>query len=93
MFSDTTQRDAMSLPPTARTAAETLCDRISISDDICQVINVYYDSCVPCVHAKNTNLWRLPEHALTYLAQADTIPHRAEGEAALLEFSGPWDCP
>jgi SAM-dependent methyltransferase len=28
----------------------------------------------------------VPEHALTYLAQADTIPHRAEGEAALLEF-------
>ena len=38
------------------------------------------------VHAKDTNLWRLPEHALAYLDQADAIPHRAEGEAALLEF-------
>jgi tRNA (cmo5U34)-methyltransferase len=41
---------------------------------------------VPYIHAKTSNLWRLPEHALAYLAQADAIPHRAEGEAALLEF-------
>jgi tRNA (cmo5U34)-methyltransferase len=41
------------------------------------------------VHAKDSNLWRLPEHALTYLAQADAIPHRAEGEAALLELIPP----
>ncbi|PYR46741.1 MAG: methyltransferase [Acidobacteria bacterium] len=41
------------------------------------------------VHAKNSNLWQLPEHALTYLAQADAIPHRAEGEAVLLEFLPP----
>ena len=36
-------------------------------------------------HGKETNLWRLPEHAIAYLAQADAIPHRTEGEAALLE--------
>src|SRR5262245_16715192 len=40
----------------------------------------------PYVHARSSNLWQLPEHALTYLAQADAIPHRAEGEAVLLEF-------
>jgi tRNA (cmo5U34)-methyltransferase len=45
------------------------------------------------VHArKNSNLWQLPEHALTYLAQADAIPHRAEGEAVLLEFLPPRLC-
>jgi tRNA (cmo5U34)-methyltransferase len=36
--------------------------------------------------AANVNLWSTPEHALEYLAKADTIPHRTEGEAALLEF-------
>src|SRR5262245_48223656 len=36
-------------------------------------------------HAKPTNLWRLPDHALAYLEQADAIPHRTEGEAALIE--------
>jgi SAM-dependent methyltransferase len=41
---------------------------------------------MPYVHAKNSNLWNLPEHALAYLEQADAIPHRAEGEAALLEI-------
>jgi len=37
----------------------------------------------------NSNLWNVPEHALAYLQQADAIPHRAEGEAAVLEFLPP----
>jgi tRNA (cmo5U34)-methyltransferase len=32
------------------------------------------------------NLWTSVEHAHEYLERADTIPHRGEGEAALLEF-------
>src|SRR5713101_8158917 len=32
------------------------------------------------------NLWSSPEHALEYLRRADLIPHRVEGESALLEF-------
>jgi tRNA (cmo5U34)-methyltransferase len=32
------------------------------------------------------NLWTSVEHALEYLARADSIPHRTEGESALLEF-------
>jgi hypothetical protein len=50
---------------------------------ICIIIAV-----MPYVHAKSSNLWNLPEHALAYLEQADAIPHRAEGEAALLEDTG-----
>ena len=34
----------------------------------------------------NINLWTTAEHALEYLRRADSIPHRVEGEAALLEF-------
>lgn len=33
----------------------------------------------------SVNKWRSVEHALAYLQRADSIPHRVEGEAALLE--------
>ena len=32
------------------------------------------------------NLWDSAEHALDYLRRADSIPHRVEGEATLLDF-------
>jgi SAM-dependent methyltransferase len=32
------------------------------------------------------NLWTSAEHAREYLLRADSIPHRTEGEATLLEF-------
>lgn len=35
---------------------------------------------------RDVNLWPSAEHALDYLRRADSIPHRVEGEAALLEF-------
>src|SRR5207248_9992307 len=35
------------------------------------------------------NLWSSAEHALEYLRRADSIPHRVEGEATLLEFVPP----
>jgi len=34
----------------------------------------------------NVNLWPSAQHATEYLQRADSIPHRREGEAALLEF-------
>lgn len=36
--------------------------------------------------AVEVNLWTSAEHALEYLGRADQIPHRVEGEAALLEL-------
>jgi SAM-dependent methyltransferase len=35
--------------------------------------------------APTVNLWQSPDHALEYLAKADTIPHRTDGERVLLE--------
>ena len=34
----------------------------------------------------DVNLWGSAAHALEYLARADSIPHRSEGERTLLEF-------
>jgi tRNA (cmo5U34)-methyltransferase len=34
----------------------------------------------------DVNLWSTAEHALEYLRRADSIPHRVEGEATLLEL-------
>jgi tRNA (cmo5U34)-methyltransferase len=34
----------------------------------------------------SVNLWSRTDHALDYLERADSIPHRTEGESALLEF-------
>jgi tRNA (cmo5U34)-methyltransferase len=34
----------------------------------------------------SVNLWSRSDHALDYLERADSIPHRTEGEATLLEF-------
>lgn len=37
-------------------------------------------------HFTNGNPWASSEHARQYLRRADSIPHRLEGEASLLEF-------
>jgi tRNA (cmo5U34)-methyltransferase len=34
----------------------------------------------------SVNLWTSTEHAVDYLGRADSLPHRVEGEATLLEF-------
>ena len=34
----------------------------------------------------DVNPWSSSSHALAYLARADSIPHRSEGERTLLEF-------
>ena len=39
----------------------------------------------------NVNLWSSTQHALDYLKQADSIPHRTEGEAVLLDCVPAWD--
>ncbi len=36
-------------------------------------------------YLESMNLWTSAEHALEYLRRADSIPHRTEGEAMLLE--------
>jgi tRNA (cmo5U34)-methyltransferase len=40
----------------------------------------------PMASSSAVNLWPSAEHALEYLRRADSIPHRVEGEATLLEF-------
>ena len=42
-------------------------------------------ACSSAVAASDINLWDTPEHALDYLKRADSIPHRTEGEAVLLD--------
>jgi len=41
------------------------------------------------IATKPVNLWTSTEHAREYLERADSISHRGEGEAALLEFVPP----
>ncbi len=36
--------------------------------------------------SQGINLWSTAEHSLEYLRRADSIPHRVEGESALIEF-------
>lgn len=36
--------------------------------------------------SEGVNLWSTAAHSLDYLRRADSIPHRSEGESALIEF-------
>jgi tRNA (cmo5U34)-methyltransferase len=40
----------------------------------------------PLQSGSDVNLWSTAEHSKDYLKRADSIPHRREGEATLLEF-------
>ena len=40
----------------------------------------------PLSSGPDVNLWSIPEHSKGYLERADSIPHRREGEATVLEF-------
>lgn len=37
------------------------------------------------MNTRHINLWTSTDHALSYLATSDTIPHRTEGESVLLD--------
>ena len=41
---------------------------------------------MPSSGPADVNLWSSTQHAQEYLERADSIPHRREGEAALMEF-------
>jgi tRNA (cmo5U34)-methyltransferase len=48
-------------------------------------ITTFYDWYSPFkMGSPDVNLWQSAEHALDYLAKADSLPHRTEGEAELL---------
>jgi SAM-dependent methyltransferase len=40
----------------------------------------------PMPRSRPINLWSTAAHSLDYLRRADSIPHRGEGESALIEF-------
>jgi hypothetical protein len=58
---------------------------ITLSNNHLYMIRVSYDAGMEDVRGVDVNLWRSADHALDYLALADAIPHRTEGESVLLE--------